>query len=213
VHRRTVALFVSTAALLLAAATAGAAGKAHHRYVYTLTNSATGNALAVFTRADDGTLASAGTVATGVSAPARTPARRDRSSSAGATRSRSTRAATPSRTSASTTTASSSGRRSRRGRPADQPDGSRPPAVRAEGGRRREHRRLRRAPRRTRASRQVDAYAVGPPESVSRDGEFLHVLVDGTHMVGTFRIGHDGGLTWIGAAGTLPPGDVGLATS
>jgi 6-phosphogluconolactonase (cycloisomerase 2 family) len=50
-------------------------------------------------------------------------------------------------------------------------------------------------------------------ESISRDGEFLHVLVDGTRMVGTFRIGHDGGLTWIGAAGTLPPGDVGLATS
>jgi len=39
------------------------------------------------------------------------------------------------------------------------------------------------------------------------------VLVDGTHMVGTFRIGHHGGLTRIGAAGTLPPGEVGLATS
>ena len=50
-------------------------------------------------------------------------------------------------------------------------------------------------------------------EIISRDGKFLHVLVDGTHTVGTFRIGHDGGLTWIGAAGTLPPGDVGLATS
>jgi 6-phosphogluconolactonase (cycloisomerase 2 family) len=50
-------------------------------------------------------------------------------------------------------------------------------------------------------------------EIVNRDGKFLHVLVDGRHMVGTFRIGHDGSLTWIGAAGTLPPGDVGLATS
>jgi 6-phosphogluconolactonase (cycloisomerase 2 family) len=50
---------------LLAAATAGAAGKAHHGYVYTLTNSATGNAVAMFARADDGTLAPAGTVATG----------------------------------------------------------------------------------------------------------------------------------------------------
>ena len=50
-------------------------------------------------------------------------------------------------------------------------------------------------------------------EIVSRDGKFLHVLVDGSHTVGTFRIGNGGGLTWIGAAGTLPPGDVGLATS
>ena len=64
-HRRTVALFVSLAALLLAAATAGAAGKAPHEFVYTLTNSAAGNAVAVFARADDGTLAPAGTVATG----------------------------------------------------------------------------------------------------------------------------------------------------
>ena len=50
---------------MLAAATAGAAGKAHHGYVYTLTNSPAGNAVAVFARADDGTLAPAGTVATG----------------------------------------------------------------------------------------------------------------------------------------------------
>ena len=64
-HRRTVALFVSIAALLLAAATAGAAGKAHHGSVYTLTNSAAGNAVAVFARADDGSLTPAGTVATG----------------------------------------------------------------------------------------------------------------------------------------------------
>ena len=64
-HRRTVVLFVSFAALLLAAATAGAAGKAHHGFVYTLTNSPGGNAVAVFARADDGTLATAGTVATG----------------------------------------------------------------------------------------------------------------------------------------------------
>ncbi|MFL6036101.1 MAG: 3-carboxymuconate cyclase, partial [Gaiellaceae bacterium] len=64
-HRRTVALFVSIAALLLAAATAGAAGKTHTGFVYTLTNSPAGNAVAVFARADDGTLAPAGTVATG----------------------------------------------------------------------------------------------------------------------------------------------------
>jgi len=50
-------------------------------------------------------------------------------------------------------------------------------------------------------------------ESVSRDGEFLHILVDGKHNVGTFRIGDDGSLAWLGAAGTLPPGDVGLAAS
>jgi 6-phosphogluconolactonase (cycloisomerase 2 family) len=29
-------------------------------------------------------------------------------------------------------------------------------------------------------------------EAVSRDGEFLNVLVDGTHSVGTFRVAHDG---------------------
>jgi len=50
-------------------------------------------------------------------------------------------------------------------------------------------------------------------EIVSRDGKFLHVLVDGQHRVGTFRIGHDGSLTWVGAAGVLPAGAVGLAAS
>jgi len=50
-------------------------------------------------------------------------------------------------------------------------------------------------------------------EIVSPDGKFLHVLVDGQHRVATFRIGHDGSLTWVGAAGVLPAGDVGLAAS
>jgi 6-phosphogluconolactonase len=50
-------------------------------------------------------------------------------------------------------------------------------------------------------------------EIVGRDGKFLHVLVDGQHSVGTFRTGHDGSLTWVGAAGVLPAGDVGLAAS
>src|ERR1051325_11578234 len=46
-------------------------------------------------------------------------------------------------------------------------------------------------------------------EAVSRDGRFLHVLVDGTHSVGTFRIAHDGSLTLVGTIGGLPPGSVG----
>jgi len=48
-------------------------------------------------------------------------------------------------------------------------------------------------------------------EAASRDGQFLHVLVDGTHRVGTFRIGNDGSLSLVGTFGSLPPGTVGLA--
>src|SRR6266511_3161489 len=48
-------------------------------------------------------------------------------------------------------------------------------------------------------------------ESVSQDGHFLHVLVDGTHSVGTFRIAHDGSLAFVGAIGGLPAGAMGLA--
>ncbi len=48
-------------------------------------------------------------------------------------------------------------------------------------------------------------------ESVSEDGRFLHVLVDGTHRVGTFRIAHDGSLTLVGTFGGLPAGAAGLA--
>jgi 6-phosphogluconolactonase len=66
VHRGTVALFVLCAALLLAAGTAGAAGNDHSAgAVYTLTNSAAGNAVAVFGRAGDGTLTPDGTFPTG----------------------------------------------------------------------------------------------------------------------------------------------------
>jgi len=65
VHRWTVALFVSCAALLFSAA-AGASGGDHRAgSVYTLTNSSAGNAVAVFARSDDGTLTPAGTFATG----------------------------------------------------------------------------------------------------------------------------------------------------
>jgi 6-phosphogluconolactonase len=49
-------------------------------------------------------------------------------------------------------------------------------------------------------------------ESVSGDGHFLYVLVDGTHSVGGFRIAGDGSLTFIGATGGLPAGSVGLAS-
>jgi hypothetical protein len=49
-------------------------------------------------------------------------------------------------------------------------------------------------------------------EAVSRDGGFLHVLVDGTHNVGTFRVAHDGSLALVGTFGSLPPGTVGLAS-
>jgi len=49
-------------------------------------------------------------------------------------------------------------------------------------------------------------------EAVSQDGGFLHVLVDGTHSVGTFRIATDGSLTLVGTIGGLPAGTVGLAS-
>jgi 6-phosphogluconolactonase (cycloisomerase 2 family) len=48
-------------------------------------------------------------------------------------------------------------------------------------------------------------------ESVSEDGHFLHVLVDGAHTVGTFRIANDGTLTFVGTVGALPAGAIGLA--
>jgi len=48
-------------------------------------------------------------------------------------------------------------------------------------------------------------------ESVSNNGRFLYVLVDGFHQVGGFRIAADGSLTSLGAAGGLPAGAVGLA--
>jgi 6-phosphogluconolactonase len=50
-------------------------------------------------------------------------------------------------------------------------------------------------------------------EAVSSDGRFLYVLVDGRHTIGAFRIGADGALSALGEAGTLPAGDVGLASS
>ena len=65
-HRGTVALFVSCAALALAAGSAGAAGAGHRAgAVYTLTNSVAGNAVAVFARAGDGSLTPSGTFPTG----------------------------------------------------------------------------------------------------------------------------------------------------
>ena len=50
-------------------------------------------------------------------------------------------------------------------------------------------------------------------ESVSQDGRFLYVLVDGRHTIAGYRIGEDGSLTLVGEVGTLPAGAVGLATS
>lgn len=65
-HRATVALSVLCAGMLLAAGTAGASSKHHSSgSVYTLTNSANGNAVAVFERAKEGTLTSNGTYPTG----------------------------------------------------------------------------------------------------------------------------------------------------
>jgi hypothetical protein len=46
---------------------------------------------------------------------------------------------------------------------------------------------------------------------VSQDGHFLHVLVDGTHHVGTFRVAQDGSLALVGTLGSLPAGTIGLA--
>jgi hypothetical protein len=48
-------------------------------------------------------------------------------------------------------------------------------------------------------------------EAVSQDGRFLHVLGDGTHHVGTFRVAQDGSLALVGTFGSLPVGTVGLA--
>jgi len=48
-------------------------------------------------------------------------------------------------------------------------------------------------------------------EAVTRDGRLLHVLVDGTHRVGTFRVANDGSLSLVGTFGSLPAGTVGLA--
>jgi len=360
VHRRTVALFVSFAALLLAAATAGAAGKSHTGFVYTLTNSPTGNAVAVFASADDGTLAPAGTVATGglgtganlgsqgsiivdghklfaVNAGSNTisyfrvrhdglvlqdtigsggirpisltthghvlyvlnagsgditgfTVRPDELAPlAGSTQPLGAGSAGPAQVSFSpngrtlvvTEKASSTidtyavGDHGIAGAPivnaaaggtpfgfdfdkrgdvltSDAAGSASSYAVAKNGslsvisGAVATHQGApcwlvtsndgRYAYTANAAGGTISGFAVGHDgslslldpsgatgnlgagshpldEIVSRDGKFLHVLVDGTHMVGTFRIGHDGALTWIGAAGTLPPGDVGLATS
>jgi 6-phosphogluconolactonase (cycloisomerase 2 family) len=50
-------------------------------------------------------------------------------------------------------------------------------------------------------------------ESVSADGRFLYVLVDGRHTVAAFQIAADGTLTRVGEAGALPAGAIGLAAS
>jgi len=50
-------------------------------------------------------------------------------------------------------------------------------------------------------------------ETVSADGRYLYVLVDGHHTIGGYRIAADGSLTPLGEAGTLPAGAVGLASS
>jgi 6-phosphogluconolactonase (cycloisomerase 2 family) len=361
VHRRTVALFVSFAALLLAAATAGAAGKAHTGFVYTLTNSPAGNAVAVFVRTDDGTLAPAGTVATGglgtganlgsqgsvivdgrklfaVNAGDNSISYfrirhgglelQDRIASggslptsltihghvlyvlnaggsgnitgftvrhdalaplAGSTQPLGAGSAGPAQVSFSpsgktlvvTEKASSTidtyavGAHGIAAAPIVNPAAGNTPfgfdfdkrgdvltsdaagsassyAVAENGslsvisGAVATHQGApcwlvtsndgRYAYTANAAGGTISGFAVGHDgslslldssgatgnlgagshpldEIVSRDGKFLHVLVDGTHMVGTFRIGHDGGLTWLGAVGTLPPGDVGLATS
>jgi len=50
-------------------------------------------------------------------------------------------------------------------------------------------------------------------ETVSADGRYLYVLVDGHHTIGGYRIAADGSLTPLGEVGTLPAGAVGLASS
>ena len=64
--RRWILALLTLSAVLLTAATAGAAGSGQpDGAVYTLTNSPAGNAVAVFARADDGTLTPDGTFPTG----------------------------------------------------------------------------------------------------------------------------------------------------
>ena len=50
-------------------------------------------------------------------------------------------------------------------------------------------------------------------ESVSADGTYLYVLVDGRHTIAGYRIAADGSLGALGEVGTLPAGAVGLASS
>ena len=162
-HRGHVALFVSVAAILLAAATAGAAGKASpDGSVYTLTNSPAGNAVAVFARADDGTLTPDGHV------PDRRTRNRSESRLAGRDHRERERAQAVRGQrrqqhdlvlQGDARRAGVAGDRSVGRRHADQPDRSRPRAVRAERRRRREHHRLRREARRAGAAGRLDAAA------------------------------------------------------
>jgi 6-phosphogluconolactonase len=48
-------------------------------------------------------------------------------------------------------------------------------------------------------------------ETTSGNGRYLYVLADGLHTVAGFRIGDDGSLTKVAAAGTLPVGAAGIA--
>lgn len=50
-------------------------------------------------------------------------------------------------------------------------------------------------------------------EAISPDGATFYVLVDGRHTVAAYHVGADGSLSFLGEAGALPAGDVGLAAS
>ena len=50
-------------------------------------------------------------------------------------------------------------------------------------------------------------------ETVSENGHFLYVLVDGRHTIAGYRIGEDGSLSPLGEVGALPAAAVGLASS
>ena len=50
-------------------------------------------------------------------------------------------------------------------------------------------------------------------ESITPDGRYLDVLTDGLHSITSYRIGHHGSLSLVGATGGLPAGDVSVASS
>jgi 6-phosphogluconolactonase len=65
------------------------------------------------------------------------------------------------------------------------------------------------------AAAAADAGPTSHPldESITPNGRYLDVLTDGLHSITSYRIGDDGSLTAVGSVGSLPAGDVSVASS
>ncbi len=61
----------------------------------------------------------------------------------------------------------------------------------------------------------ADAGSTSHPldEAITPDGRYLDVLTDGLHSITSYRIGPNGSLSFVGATGGLPAGDVSVASS